>query len=308
MAKTNILQLKQELDAKRASFSCFPAYMKPYQLRERFDAELRNKPDDADLIAFGELLSRYIALGEELLLEQSHLRDLSRAREIVVFAHDLVQDPCRDENDKLLEKLIAYYGDGEGFKATDQLLLLYLIVSLYRSDDFRWRGKKYAKALREALRNSGGPRQVYGELAAFYRSVLDHPSASEVLLSGAQAFLLEGNLEDAALLKRDGLATGVHIPGFVFPSEEDIRKQFGEKADVVLSYPRHAGLKHDPIEASPEFQKVYDEVMEEAMAKYLALKGGRMIFALWGFMQEGFARHGIMWKNPQWMNPRARFD
>lgn len=302
------LELKKRIDQRRKEFSFLPSYMGPWALLGRCQLEQRKGNQDPAFSSFCEDLQEYARFGLSFVHEQASIRDAGEAPFIETFCLDAMKDPSFEEHASLLEDLLAYYGDGEDFLPRDGIVLLLDIVLGYRRGPYPWRGKKYARELFRLLDDEPYPREFWQTLADFYKSVLDYRSASDVALEGSAILLKNKKKKDAALLCRDGLASALALPHFRFPEEARIREFYEEEADVALSYPRYATFKHDPIEASPEFQNAYDEVMEEATKRYLKEKEGRVILLLWSYMAEGFAKRGIAWKTPKQMNPSMKFD
>lgn len=71
-------------------------------------------------------------------------------------------------------------------------------------------------------------------------------------------------------------------------------------------------MKHDPIEDTPEFKAVIDDVERELdeLFKNNPLRGQRgFCHAYWSAKKELLSeKYGIEWRSPQQMNPRYRFD
>lgn len=281
----------------------------PYNSLGRLKREIASGNKDPKILDAYQKLSEYLRVGEAFVKEQATTRSFEDNAFLIVFCLDALKDWAFEKSEELLESLLGFYGDGEDFLPTVKTMLLYEIILAYRRGNYPWRAKPYAKQLRELLLEEEGPATVYFELAAFYHSVTDHVSASEVALFGAEALLKrESELKSASQLARNAYAYALSIPNYSFPSEEEITQKFQQEAKTVLGYPKYLSFRSDPIECSPEFQAAYDEVMEEAMAKYLKEEGGRVPHMLWSYMKEGFLKKGIQWKDPQQMNPAMRID
>lgn len=302
------LDLKKRIDVVRREFPFLPAFLGPWGTLKRCETEQRRGNEDPKLNAFIEDLRKYVEFGAAFVKEQGKDRDPQEAHFVLVFCLDAFTDTSYDEYESLLGPLVAFYGDGEDFLPREKTMLLYDIVLGCRRGSYPWRAKGFAKELYACLLENDAPYEVWQGLSAFYKVVLDWPHAVEVASKGADVFGKKGLMKEAALLYRDALVSATVLPDYEFPSEEEIGKAYGQFAETVLGYPKFASMRHDPIESSPEFQAAYDDVMEEATARFLKETDGRIAHTLWAYMAEGFAKRGIHWRNPQLMNPSMKFD
>ena len=276
MDSIRTLDLRDRIQERRFLFPNLSSYLGPWGMVKAIQRDERMNKATPELLAFKEDLLRYIDFGLSFLKEQANVRDLTEARFVIAFSLDALNDEAFDEKEDILSALLPFYGDGEDILPQERAMLLYLIVLAYSKDHFPWRGKPYAKALLDmAEANDPLPYEIYRGLLVFYLIVLDRPDAERVALIGAKNLRQRGDEKRASAL------------------ENEAAKQ---------------AIKHDPIESTPAFQEAYDEVMEEAMKRYLALGETRIVFTLWEYMEEGFAKKGISWKNPKRMNPEIRFD
>ena len=309
MSFDKLTQIRKNIIVLRGKCDYLPGYLGIWGMHDRCLSERKKRKGDALFNTIDEALEDYIHIGEEYLKKESQSPSNDKIlTPLLVYCIDAIDDPYFNDADRLLPLAEAVYGDGSSHETSVKVVLLYVILQAYLKNTFTWRGKPYAKQLRSLIQEAETHKKIYTGLASFYKAVLDYPSAVEVALFGAEKLYDDGKRSDAALLCRLGLSCACQLPDYPFPGEEEIREKYGPDAETVLSYPQHAGFAHDPVEATPEFQAVYDEVMEEAMAKYLKEKSARIILLLWSYMREGFAARGISWKDPQLMNPKARFD
>lgn len=72
-------------------------------------------------------------------------------------------------------------------------------------------------------------------------------------------------------------------------------------------FARRRNLKHDPIEMTPKYLEVIDEV-EEKIDKNLKYRGLGSCHEIWNLKFEYLMEKGIVWKSPAMLNPRVRFD
>ena len=68
-------------------------------------------------------------------------------------------------------------------------------------------------------------------------------------------------------------------------------------------------LKHDPIEDTPEFQAIKDELEEKILAKIGKNRGMGYCHLYWSVKREILEKdYKIKWRSPAIMNPHVRFD
>ena len=70
---------------------------------------------------------------------------------------------------------------------------------------------------------------------------------------------------------------------------------------------RRRSLKSDPVEMTPEYLAVIDEVEEKIAAKQVHFGMGAC-YEIWSLKREFLEEKGIHWKSPAIMNPRVLFD
>ena len=70
---------------------------------------------------------------------------------------------------------------------------------------------------------------------------------------------------------------------------------------------RRRNLKHDPVEMTPEYLAVIDEV-EEKIDKNLKYRGMGACHEIWNLKFQYLLEKGISWKSPSILNPRVMFD
>ena len=83
------------------------------------------------------------------------------------------------------------------------------------------------------------------------------------------------------------------------------------KSEIALSCWNSLGgmLKADPIQATPEWEKVIYEVEKEVDEQLKdEPRGMGFCFSYWSAKRAALARRGIEWRSPSAMNPRVMFD
>lgn len=78
-------------------------------------------------------------------------------------------------------------------------------------------------------------------------------------------------------------------------------REFKKRYDRMLDF--------DPIERTPEWEKLFCEVEEECDRRLGdAPRGMGFCFAYWSVRREVLEEHGIQWQSPAAMNPHVMFD
>jgi len=184
------------------------------------------------------------------------------------------------------------------------------MVAAYQRLGYPWRGRQYA-ALLENVMKKVPFRDGYDELIRFYQNVRDLPHAIALAEEATRACLKVGKVSLGATYARKAYQMYRILPLAMryIPSDDEIRKTFGEHATEVLRYRSHKpNLAVDPVEHTADFRAVYDEVME-ATEKRLAEEGDAHIpQQRWSIMTEEFYKRGVEWKDPGTMNPGVMFD
>ena len=90
--------------------------------------------------------------------------------------------------------------------------------------------------------------------------------------------------------------------------EDEIKKEYGKYAHIVLEGIREKSLKVDPVEFTEGFAEKLQEVMwkvEAAIDKEGDFHSG---YQRWQLMEQYFGEMKIRWRNPKQMNPDMMFD
>ncbi|MBQ9115727.1 MAG: hypothetical protein IJY04_01765 [Clostridia bacterium] len=86
---------------------------------------------------------------------------------------------------------------------------------------------------------------------------------------------------------------------------------FMEKDEIDETFCNHRAsrriFRRDPVEMTPEYLAVIDEV-EERIEKNRRTHGFGSCHETWSLKQEYLAEKGIAWRSPVQLNPRVRFD
>lgn len=68
-------------------------------------------------------------------------------------------------------------------------------------------------------------------------------------------------------------------------------------------------LKYDPVEDTPEFQVIKEELEEKIIAKIGPNSGMGYCYLYWETKRDILKKgYGIEWKSPALLNPKVRFD
>lgn len=204
--------------------------------------------------------------------------------------------------------------------AIDVAALDCMIVRAFRLNMHSWRGRAYAK---EALRiyenyassdlqgkEAEAVCQALASLGQDISSFMDFKDAARAY-GAADRLALDAQLplQLAAGFKQKELINLIYDqtdPSFL-PGKEELEQTYKEASPLPVSALEGRGyLKHDPVEASEEFQNAYDEVMEEAYAE-IDRKTTSSPEERWAVIKKAFYKRGIVWKDPGEMNPDMMF-
>lgn len=79
------------------------------------------------------------------------------------------------------------------------------------------------------------------------------------------------------------------------------------KAETIIAKSCKRTLKRDPVEMTPEYLAVIDEV-EKKVAENMTFHGRGSCHERWSLTRELLEKKGIHWRSPGVMNPTFRFD
>lgn len=116
-------------------------------------------------------------------------------------------------------------------------------------------------------------------------------------------------LEDAGQLFADAVRARNY---YVDDDCEDLKQRAATVLDeTTLSHTFASAskrtMKRDPVEMTPEYLAVIDEV-EEKVAEEMTAFGRGSCHHRWAMLRDGLAEKGVYWRSPAVMNPRWRFD
>lgn len=304
-------ELRKDIASKRVSYPFLSPYLKGSAAIAALKRNLRGNSQDDAMLYLLDQMERYRALSVDLLREQIGETPIDPNAVVeVIFGYDNYINDTQLDEDEYLSEHVAYYEKASAANALQpapELFYLKLLLHSYMKSHYGWRGKKYAKRARILLTEVDAGYELVKSVADYYLSVCDLRAAYEIALEGANRLYEEGKRSEAAYLFGHAYGYVKDVPDIAMPAEADIKHRFEEDAEHVNEALRMHGLRHDPVEATDEFQAAYDGVMEEATAKYLA-SGAPIPHALWDYMEEGFSTRGIDWHSPQMMNRNTLFD
>ena len=219
---------------------------------------------------------------------------------------------------KLKEKL-ALQNNLQGEQ--DVAALDLIIVRAFRQDMHPWRGRKYAnealrliKSYADEIKDNKQIEEVaknLAELGDSFMSFMDfrhsydaYYFADNLLRDNSLPLKMAANYANKWIIALKLMNTQEGE----LPTKEELEAVYKEHSSLPISALEGRGyLKHDPIEASEEFQKVYDEVMEDAYIIIDAFKGASTPSNRFRAIKQSFLNYGVEWKTPEEMNPGIMF-
>ncbi len=190
-----------------------------------------------------------------------------------------------------------------------------LIINGYQHSDYLWRAKPYALQLMNLLASLEVSELTADDLASTW--IMLGTYLSNVSLVEKALICFEQAWKKATLksLKKEALYQIIvmhkHL-GKVYQlpyTDEQLVEILGENLSRIKNALEGKGfLKRDPIENTPKFQEVYDQVHERAILKTGENKGMGFCHLWWSTLTDEFAKEGIKWQSPSRCNPKVRFD
>ena len=305
-----LLDLRAEIAAKRASFPFLAPYLKGQSVVSAMNRNKNNWPSEEAGLALIQQIEDYQSMSLDFLDEQTEAPEEGDAINEILFGYDSYINDVNIDKDEYLDKHIAYYecASAKGvFTPPQEMSYLCLIICSYMKSPYPWRAKKYANLALNIVEEIKAGAEFIQLIASYFYSVCDLIKAYDVALNGAKRLLSEYKASASASLFGHAYGYVKDLPGMGIPSEKEIGRLYPYNVvDVMKAYKMHS-IHHDPIEATEAFQSIYDEVMEEATEKYLSSKA-KIPQLLWSYMEEGFAKRGVLWSGPQSKNPGVMFD
>ena len=150
----------------------------------------------------------------------------------------------------------------------------------------------------------------YLEAADYYDRARQRDKAMTCYKKAATIAKDNGDTQDSAQAMRKYYRMNQLFPKAmqVKVDEDEIKKEYGKYAHIVLEGIREKCLKVDPVEFTEGFAEKLQEVMwkvEAAIDKEGDFHSG---YQRWQLMEQYFGEMKIRWRNPKQMNPDMMFD
>ena len=199
----------------------------------------------------------------------------------------------------------------------DIIFINILFIRAYLYQNVAWRARSFVNECIELLEDVKFDKDLMMG-AEIYKILGD---ASSCYLDCATSYICYGHsvslyletdypLEYTTYVARSMIIAINQLPNRdeIIPTDEEIKDTFKEYSDIIIKAKNGIGyIKHDKVEQTKEFQDVYDEVMEEV--EIIASKNNVNIPQYkWMLMADALLKRGIIWKSPQVMNPKVKFD
>lgn len=179
----------------------------------------------------------------------------------------------------------------------------YEVLEVLRDEMTPWETcRQTVPRIAEAVGRSVFRHSLYELLLRHFRTAVD---------GGAELMELKPQVETVLklrlLLEPDGWMECL----FTKPMQAAVARMFtsGELLRIML-HPELGHLRHDPVEYTREWERIYYDVEEELERRFdNAPRGMGFCFHFWNAKRELLSeRYGIEWRSPSQMNPRVMFD
>lgn len=297
-----------------------------YELRMGLFAA--QKSGDADRVRIlSELTDRveeYKRLCIGLVREKAETLDfdMTEFTHMVLYLGDIAEDNTTEKELLLDEfgRIYQKYASSDGRDATDEAIMLSLLIDAYGKDTYYWRARRYVARLEELLKNELSGQDVseyngllcerYESLYQFYRRVRDVRRAAMALRGAAERAYGAKDIARSAYYLQRALSCELGLPRSLRPEidEAEIREAYGEHADGVLTLGDGPHLAVDPVEHTEKFLSLYDDVMEAVQMELPFNSRGYPPHLTWSLIAAEYRKRGIDWRDPGQMNPRVMFD
>ena len=195
---------------------------------------------------------------------------------------------------------------------------LYLLMKIHAKSNTYFENSNIAWSLVKKLANAEEETYDFEELmlyheglAEYFLQIRNRPEAREHYLRMAEIAKRNGNLKESAYALSSYYRLNNSFPESMKTawSREQIEKEYGEYASIVLRGIESRPLKVCESEFDPVFIENYFLVMRAVEDEITRVGDLHIPYQRWELIQKiYFEKYNISWKTPKQMNPRVMFD
>ena len=237
---------------------------------------------------------------------------------IYPYFYNLAMD--NTSHDHIPTELVFFFGENTKEKCgslseEEYAVLCYLLIAIKSKCRYFFAYPRLADelvTLTDASKDT--PYRVrenfYLEAADYYDRARQRDKAMTCYKKAATIAKDNGDLEDSAQAMRKYYRMNQLFPKAmqVKVDEDEIKKEYGKYAHIVLEGIREKSLKVDPVEFTEGFAEKFQEVMWKVEEEIDKVGDLHTIYQRWSLREKYFAEMNITWRNPKTMNPDVMFD
>ena len=237
---------------------------------------------------------------------------------IYPYFYNLAMD--NTSHDHIPTELVFFFGENTKEKCgslseEEYAVLCYLLIAIKSKCRYFFAYPRLADelvTLTDASKDT--PYRVrenfYLEAADYYDRARQRDKAMTCYKKAATIAKDNGDTQDSAQAMRKYYRMNQLFPKAmqVKVDEDEIKKEYGKYAHIVLEGIREKSLKVDPVEFTEGFAEKFQEVMWKVEEEIDKVGDLHTIYQRWSLREKYFAEMNITWRNPKTMNPDVMFD
>ena len=277
-------------------------------------------PDKDVIIKLSEDIDTFEAESKKLLeaIIASGKMDGKEFTVIYPYLYTLAEDnTCHD---RIPVELVLFFGRNTKEKCSslsddEYAIFCYLLIKIKAKGRYYFAYPHIADELVAIIESSESmPRKsrmnFYLEAAEYYAMVCQRDKAMVCYKNAAIVAKDNGDLEASAYIMQKYYRLNRAFPEAmqIKADVDEIQKEYGKYAMIVLSGIQEPGFKIDPVEFTEGFAEKFQEVMWKVEEEIDKAGDLHTIYQLWSLWEKYFAEMNITWRNPKTMNPDVMFD
>lgn len=237
---------------------------------------------------------------------------------IYPYLYTLAEDnTCHD---RIPTELTLFFGEDTKEKCSlladdEYAILCYLLIKIKAKGRYYFAYPNLADELVVIIESSGNMPQksrmnFYLEAAEYYAMVSQRDKAMVCYKNAATIAKDSGDLEASAYIMQKYYRLNQAFPEAmqIKADFDEIRKEYGKYAMIVLSGIDEPSFKVDPVEFTEGFAEKFQEVMWKVEAQIDNVGDLHTIYQRWSLREKYFTEMNIAWRSPKAMNPDMMFD
>lgn len=309
--KTAIFRLTDERFAERIKRENNKTLLREVEKIAPYKDVILKLSDDIDIFEAEskKLLETIIASGK---------MDRKEFAVIYPYLYALAEDnTCHD---RIPVELVLFFGRNTKEKCSslsddEYAIFCYLLIKIKAKGRYYFAYPHIADELVTIIESSESmPRKsrmnFYLEAAEYYAMVCQRDKAMTYYKNAAIIANDQGDFEASAYAMQKYYRLNRAFPETmqIKVDVDEIQKEYGKYAMIVLSGIQEPSFKIDPVEFTEGFAEKFQEVMWKIEEEIDKVGDLHTIYQRWSLREKYFAEMNITWRNPKTMNPDVMFD